>query len=104
MKIYEVNNTAGRTFYASNAAAKQHQLIGELEYGEGVTTTEIEFDLTKKGVVSMLNSLSYVPPQPETRTVIRKTASKPPEPMSQEDIDKLEEWDRAHDEYAIRED
>ena len=92
MKIYEVNNTVGRTYYASKAAAKQHQLIGELEYGEGVTTTEIEFNLTKKGVVSMLNSLSYVPPQPETRTVIRKTASKPPEPMSQEEIDEMEAW------------
>jgi|TARA_A100001391_G_scaffold164800_4_gene124573 hypothetical protein len=81
MKIYEVNDTVGRTYYASKAVAKKHQLIGEFEYGEGVTTTEIEFDLTKKGVVRMLNSLSYVPPQPETRTAIRKTASKPPEPI-----------------------
>ena len=92
MKIYEVNNTIGRTYYASKAAATGAHRIGKFEHGEDVTTTEVEFNLTKKGVVSMLNRLSYVPPQPEPRTTIRVTANKPPVPMSPEDIDQIESW------------
>ena len=105
MKIYEVKHIVTSEWFDNKAAAlaaAKRKLLGVIthEIGSG-----------RKALVEFLNdiekeTLNEVAKEvlSETRTVIRKTASKPPEPMSQEDIDKLEEWDRAHDEYAIRED
>tara|TARA_A100001234_G_C12586674_1_gene368566 strand:+ start:734 stop:1102 length:369 start_codon:yes stop_codon:yes gene_type:complete len=122
MKIYELREDTQpcSSWYATKAEALKALKYAKSENAKDMLVHQSpekeikldtwEIDNTRAGIVEMLNQIAlrelFHPDhdEPETRTVIRKTASKPPEPMSQEDIDKLEKWDRAHDEYAIRED
>ena len=94
MKIYEVKHIVTSEWFDNKAAAlaaAKRKLLGVIthEIGSG-----------RKAVVEFLNemekeTLNEVAQEclSETRTVIRPTASKPPEPMSQEEIDEMEAWE-----------
>ena len=101
MKIYEVKHVVTSEWFDNKAAALAAVKATETETTGGPLAQMITHEIGsgRKAVVEFLNemekeTLNEVAQEclSETRTVIRKTASKPPEPMSQEDIDELEKW------------
>tara|TARA_B100000287_G_scaffold218044_1_gene205634 strand:+ start:1384 stop:1695 length:312 start_codon:yes stop_codon:yes gene_type:complete len=101
MKIYEVKHTVISEWFDNKAAALAAVKATETETTGGPIAQMItrEVGSGRKALVEFLNdiekeTLNEVAKEvlSETRTVIRKTASKPPEPMSQEEIDEMEAW------------
>jgi|10_taG_2_1085330.scaffolds.fasta_scaffold04176_7 hypothetical protein len=101
MKIYEVKHVVTSEWFDNKAAALAAVKATETETTGGPLAQMItrEIGSGRKAVVEFLNemekeTLNEVAQEvlSETRTVIRKTANKPPEPMSSEDIDQIESW------------
>ena len=102
MKIYELREDTQpcSSWYATKAEALKGLKYARSESPDKEIKLDTwEIDNTRAGIVEMLNQIAlrelFHPDhdEPETRTVIRKTASKPPEPMSQEEIDEMEAWE-----------
>lgn len=101
MKIYEVKDIATSEWFDNKAAALAAVKATETETTGGPIAQMItrEIGSGRKAVVEFLNkmekeTLNEVAQKrlSEARAAIRKTASKPPEPMSQEEIDEMEAW------------
>lgn len=101
MKIYEVREDTQpcSSWLATKAEALKTLKDAKKEAPDKEIRMETwEIDNSRAGIVELLNKIAFRElfhpdhDETETRTVIRKTASKPPESMSQEDIDELEKW------------
>lgn len=84
MKIYEVRNQDSIHYVTSKRAA---ELMGKRGLG---VVTEIKFDLTKKGISEMLNTLG-LEPSPNDPACIRRTVNRPPVVVEQPEPENMDE-------------
>lgn len=100
MKIYNVTSQSDREWFSTKRDAlscvKELKSDWSASY-EPIAMEVVELNLTRQGVVGLLNKVAVsVNPAAGEGTdapgAIRVTANKPPVPMSEEEINKIEAW------------
>ena len=101
MKIYNVTSQSDREWFSTKRDAlscvKELKADWSASY-EPIAMEVVELNLTRQGVVELLNKVAVsVNPAAaggvtDAPGATRVTANKPPVPMSEEDINKVEAW------------